>query len=52
MDKGSYGGIGIGSVLTLIFIVLKLTDYIDWSWISAAIEDAYKLGLKDGKNEI
>lgn len=29
----SSGGIGFGGVLTLIFIVLKLTGNIDWSWI-------------------
>ncbi len=28
----SSGGIGIAGVLTLIFLVLKLTDNIDWSW--------------------
>lgn len=26
------GGIGFLSILTLIFITLKLTDNIDWSW--------------------
>lgn len=26
-------GIGIASVLTLIFVVLKLTELIDWSWV-------------------
>jgi len=25
--------IGFPGLLTLIFITLKLTDYIDWSWI-------------------
>ena len=25
-------GIGIGTLLFLIFLVLKLTDHIDWSW--------------------
>ena len=25
-------GLGIGSVLTLIFIILKLTGNITWSW--------------------
>lgn len=24
--------IGFGGLLALIFITLKLTDYIDWSW--------------------
>ncbi len=26
------GGIGFGGLLTIAFIVLKLTGYIDWSW--------------------
>lgn len=26
------GGVGIGTVLTIIFVVLKLTGNIDWSW--------------------
>jgi hypothetical protein len=26
------GGLSIGLVLFLIFLVLKLTDTIDWSW--------------------
>lgn len=30
--KASSDGIGIGTVLFLIFLVLKLTNYIDWSW--------------------
>jgi len=30
---GSGGGIGIGSVLGIVFIVLKLCGVIDWSWI-------------------
>jgi hypothetical protein len=25
-------GIGFGGILTIVFIVLKLTKYIDWSW--------------------
>lgn len=25
-------GIGTLSLLTIVFIILKLTDYIDWSW--------------------
>ena len=27
------GNMGFCSILTLIFIVLKLTHYIDWSWL-------------------
>lgn len=26
------GGIGFAGLLTIVFIVLKLTDVIDWSW--------------------
>ena len=25
-------GIGLGTVLTIVFVVLKLTNYINWSW--------------------
>jgi hypothetical protein len=25
-------GLGLGTILFLIFMVLKLTNYIDWSW--------------------
>ncbi|UWJ04752.1 hypothetical protein CUB19_gp34c [Stenotrophomonas phage CUB19] len=28
----SGGGIGFGGLLTIVFIVLKLTGYINWSW--------------------
>lgn len=30
--KNQSNGIGLGTVLFLIFLVLKLTDHIDWSW--------------------
>jgi hypothetical protein len=26
------GGIGLGGALTVLFVALKLTGYIDWSW--------------------
>lgn len=26
------GGIGFGGLLTVLFVGLKLTDVIDWSW--------------------
>lgn len=29
---GSSGGLGLGTVLFLIFLVLKLCNVIDWSW--------------------
>lgn len=31
-SSSSNGGIGFVGALTIVFIVLKLTDYIDWSW--------------------
>jgi uncharacterized integral membrane protein len=33
------GGMGLGTILFLIFLVLKLTNYIDWSgwWVSAPL---------------
>lgn len=31
-DSSSSNGIGIGGVLLLVFITLKLTGNIDWSW--------------------
>jgi len=30
--KGS-GGIGFAGLLTIVFIVLKLTGFISWSWL-------------------
>ena len=34
MDKkAKQGGLGIVSVLTIVFIVLKLLGVIQWSWI-------------------
>ncbi len=45
MSKSKDSGIGFTGLLTIVFITLKLTNYIDWSWwwvlspiwISAAI---------------
>jgi hypothetical protein len=31
-SSNSSNGLGLGTVLFLIFMVLKLTNYIDWSW--------------------
>lgn len=31
-NSSSSGGIGFTGLLTIAFIVLKLTGYIDWSW--------------------
>ena len=30
--SSSGGGVGITGVLTIVFVVLKLTHTIDWSW--------------------
>lgn len=31
-NNNNGGGMGLGTILFLIFLVLKLTNYIDWSW--------------------
>jgi hypothetical protein len=31
-SSSSSSGIGFGGLLTIVFITLKLTGYIDWSW--------------------
>lgn len=31
-DNTTSGGIGLGGVLFVVFLILKLTNYIDWSW--------------------
>ncbi len=31
-SSSSSGGIGFAGLLTIVFIVLKLMDKIDWSW--------------------
>ena len=31
-QSSSSGVIGFGGLLTVVFITLKLTHYIDWSW--------------------
>lgn len=31
-SSDSGGGIGFVGLLTIVFITLKLTNYIDWSW--------------------
>ncbi len=32
MSKSSNSGIGFGGLLTVLFIGLKLTHFINWSW--------------------
>lgn len=31
-SSSSSSGIGFGGALTILFVALKLTGYIDWSW--------------------
>ena len=31
-SAGSPGGIGFCGLLTIVFITLKIMNYIDWSW--------------------
>ena len=31
-SNNNSNGIGLGTLLFLIFMTLKLTNYIDWSW--------------------
>ena len=31
-NNNSSSGLGLGSVLFIVFLVLKLTNHIDWSW--------------------
>ena len=31
-NNAANGGIGFGGLLTIVFIVLKLTHVINWSW--------------------
>lgn len=33
VSSNSGGGIGFSGLLTIVFIVLKLTGHINWSWI-------------------
>jgi hypothetical protein len=32
MSNGSGAGVGFFGLLTIVFIALKLTEYINWSW--------------------
>lgn len=32
MDEKSSSGIGLSSILTIIFVIAKLFGVIDWSW--------------------
>ena len=32
MANNTSNGLGLGTVLFIVFLILKLTDTIDWSW--------------------
>ncbi len=32
MDNSASGGLSLTTVLTIVFVILKLTHNIDWSW--------------------
>ncbi len=44
-SKNQSNGIGLGNLLTVIFIVLKLTDLIDWSWFWVFFPTILSIGL-------
>lgn len=44
-DKSSSGGIGILGCLQIIFIVLKLTGLINWTWAQVFIPFFISLGI-------
>lgn len=31
-NENTSNGLGLGTVLFIVFLILKLTDTIDWSW--------------------
>ena len=45
MNKNSSSGIGILGVLLIIFIVLKLLNVINWSWLIVLIPLWISLGI-------
>lgn len=47
MDKSTEYGVGLCAVLFIVFLVLKLTHLIDWSWwwITAPVWIPVAIGL-------
>ena len=39
------GGLGIGSILTIVFVVLKLCGVIDWNWFWVLSPIIFSIGL-------
>jgi len=44
-EDGRTGGLGLASVLTIVFVVLKLTGNIDWSWWWVLCPSLIDIGL-------
>lgn len=44
-NNSSNGGIGFAGLLTIVFIILKLTHVIDWSWVWVLAPAWISLGL-------
>lgn len=45
INIGGSGGIGLGSLLTIIFLVLKLCGVIAWEWIYVFLPIIISFGL-------
>jgi len=44
-SNNSGGGLGVTSVLTIVFVVLKLTGVINWNWILVLSPFLIDLGI-------
>ena len=44
-NNGSAGGVGITTVVQIIFIILKLVGTIDWPWTAVLIPLWIQLGI-------
>lgn len=44
-SSSSSGGVGFFGLLTILFIALKLTGYIEWSWFWVLFPIIFILGL-------
>jgi hypothetical protein len=45
LSNAASGGMGLSSVLTAVFIVLKLTKVISWSWFWVLSPTIFSLAL-------
>lgn len=44
-NSSASGGLGICSVLTIVFVVLKLTGHVDWSWFWVLSPSIFSIGF-------